>query len=650
MSYQLVYMPPTTASQRRQEPSFDLGREAGAFGLGAADGLTFGFSDELYGLGAGAGAALSGRDFGKARDEATWQARNALTDAQRDHGGAAFAGQLFGGFALGGGVGAAAKAGLRGVSTAALGPMTRVGAAALTGAAGGGLYGYGSGIDDNDRLKLGIEGGIWGAALGGAGQAVLGEAVPTIARNMWQGASPRAAATNVMGDTFRRAGLNEAALRTKLQEVAAQSPRAMVLDALEDQGAMLAQGARLGPSEGRDVLERALRARETGFAQDTIDDLSGLAGVQRASISDDVNEYIATRKRDAAPLYARAYAGPAVSPTPAMQETILRNPDLFQPAVANAQKWWLSKTGEAAPDITNREYWARVLEYADDELGRRIKQGFKGEAEGFSSSRSPQYVQALQSFNREVSNLLGDDFKAAQAIYSTNSRMIEAAQRARSVLSANPNELAVNDTMAFMRRLRPPEQEAFRRAVLAEMVSKIDNATRLGDDPMNPLRDLMKTEGQRRVLERVFGGSKSFERVLEQIGARQRMMVTGARTGLNVNSLTAPSAAMRDAIQARTGSPATTPGGIFSRLLDPIARQQRALRDEQVSDEIMRVLATPAQQALADLNRATAGRGPVGSGVGALRRGLTEAERLANYRRQAMAGALGGAVAINAGF
>ena len=174
--------------------------KAGA--IGASQGVTFGFGDEIYGGVAGAYDALtSNKTFSQAYDDRRDAARAALDKAREDQPFAAYGGEIVGGVALPlGGARMAANAlraapgatavanvaskvpgvsrGARAMSNAlnatgrlerGAGLGARMAAGAKEGAAWGGLYGYGSGEGSvEDRLGSAAGGAIMGGGFGAA--------------------------------------------------------------------------------------------------------------------------------------------------------------------------------------------------------------------------------------------------------------------------------------------------------------------------------------------------------------------------------------------------------------------------------------------------------------------------------------------------
>lgn len=146
---------------------------AASFALGASQGATLGFGDEIVGGAAAAGGvikdAVTGNFSGMAdrMGQRYAENRDLMRDAKDDASAArpktAFAGELVGGMAL---------------PIPALGQSATVGKAALkgaaVGAAYGGAYGFGTGEGGTvERLKDGLEGAVSGGIIGGAAPVVI---------------------------------------------------------------------------------------------------------------------------------------------------------------------------------------------------------------------------------------------------------------------------------------------------------------------------------------------------------------------------------------------------------------------------------------------------------------------------------------------
>ena len=158
-----------SAAPESRTPS-DSGDQSGLAGFArtAAQGATFGLSDELAGL----AAALPG---GKTPEEARAGARQNLAQYREDHPGMAIGAEMLGGLATGllvpGGAARAIPTLGRGLRSARAGQ--RALAAGGLGAAEGALYGAGQ-ADEGGRLGGAVKGGLAGGLLGGG----IGAAMP----------------------------------------------------------------------------------------------------------------------------------------------------------------------------------------------------------------------------------------------------------------------------------------------------------------------------------------------------------------------------------------------------------------------------------------------------------------------------------------
>lgn len=170
---------PTDGGNLRTMSESELTQLAGvdrgtAFLRGLGDSVSLSFGDELMGLGAGAGAAVTGRNAVDAYNTQVAQSRGNLHEAETAHPWSTGAGEFAGYLVPGLGAGKFARAGL--------GVGGRLATAGLTGAAFGGAYGVGSGETAQERLTGGAMGAAFGGALGAGAHAVLGEAIPAAVR------------------------------------------------------------------------------------------------------------------------------------------------------------------------------------------------------------------------------------------------------------------------------------------------------------------------------------------------------------------------------------------------------------------------------------------------------------------------------------
>ena len=284
-----------------------------AFLRGLGDSLSFSLGDEAMGLGAGAGALLSGGDARAAYDRQVAQSRRNLDQANEQHpwstGAGTFAGYLAPGFALG-------KVGRVGLNT-----VGRIGSATGIGAGIGALSGFGSGETMDERLQGAGMGAALGGALGGGTQAILGEAAPALVN---QGRRWLSGVTGMPRNTGRM-GIAETA-REDLMSTARQNINLGVRDEA-DLAARMQEAARTDPTlTVAEVLGQSGQGRLAALAR-----APGQTG-QRTE------DYFVARARDQADEVTGAVLGRAPASGDALEQELqqawrTRGPELYEPVL-----------------------------------------------------------------------------------------------------------------------------------------------------------------------------------------------------------------------------------------------------------------------------------------------------------------------------
>jgi hypothetical protein len=590
--------------------------ESGAFLSGAADMFSFGFGDELSGV------------FGG--QEAVRRSRERQQAYQAMHPGWYLGGQLAGGFVGGGVAGAGARLGLRALGATAgaarmaqnVGIGGRIAAGAATGGAGGALYGAGSGYD-GDRLRSAGEGVIPGV-LGGAGGQVAGEVLGAGVRALGRSAGPEANAATMIANAQRRFGQ----VGNNLERDLADAPQGSMLMDVIPGGPQLVQGASARPSGELPAMEAALRTRNQNMAQETVQDLwQSLTGGERGSAAASIRQLAATRRAQSEPLYARAFANP-VNPRRAedmLGEVIRRNPRLFQAAERDAQELMLSEHGT----VFNRDdgrFW-HYLQIGADQVYERLRNA-QG---GLSANERRVFGGALDQYRTGLRRLLGQDFRQAQAVWSNSVRQGAAVRRGYEAATPQANDLDLGDLEDEMRRMTRGELEHMRLGAVTRLSDMIENAQGTAGRS-NPVRAVLRSEGQRRVLQRLFGGSENLEMVVRRIEQRQQLFDNSVQSGIGVNSHTANRLAARESQVAQTNP--LRGGGLWERLTSSAADQW----DENVSNQLLRELRTPANEALGQI-RAAGGVEQWSRGRGLLAAAQRQALERESFRRRALASA-----------
>lgn len=595
-----------------------------AFGLGVGDAVTFGFSDELAGL----GGEQNRRDM-----------ERRLELARADQSGAFLGGQLVGALGGGGGLGMAGRAGLRaaGLAPAAarlasrVGPLGRIGASAVTGAAGGALYGAGDSADGM-RMQGAGQGALMGAAFGAGGQA-LGEVGGRVLGAVGRSLSPEARAANMIGGMQQRFGQTAQDLEQSL----ANAPRgAMVLDVIPG-GTQIAAGAAARPGVEREAMRAALDARNVSAAQESIDDIwQTLGGGARRSGAATLADLSQAQKTQAGPLYQQALSRPIDMgrANQLLQPIVDRNPRLFDLARDRAQAIALSETGRRfRPD--DPRYW-HYLKQGADEAYQTLRNPASGQG-GLGPAEARAYARALHGFRLQLGRLLGPEYRQADAIWGGMARQQNALQTGFEAVTGRADDLALGEVSQAMRRMTPGELEAMRVGALSKMSDMIENANTM-TGRANPVRALIRNEGQRRVLSTLFGGEANFNALIRRLEQRQEMFQNSVEVGIGVNSHTADRLLAHASQVSRTNP---TQGGIKDALVKLLTGDAADQYDEAVSNQILQTLRTPANQALSEI-RQVGGVEQWSRGRGLLSRAARERQRLAQQRAQALGGAITG--------
>lgn len=603
-----------------------------AFGSGAADTFSFGFGDELMGVGAGSLAALSGGDYQSTADRVTGESRRRRALAEAEQGGAFMLGQVGGAIAGGGGLGMVGRAAFRAVPLAArLAQSTnwvgRMGAAGASGAAGGAAYGAGSG-DAGNRAESAAQYGVTGA-IGGAALSGLGSIVSPHINNAIRGIRPSVGASEVVGQALAREGLTDTQFQARLAEQAAMGRGGMVLDALGRSGGDIAMGASRRPSTGLNVIREAMDARQAAVGPRAQREVwEELVGGQPEDVAQFVLRMDRVKRNEAAPLYAEAWRTIGrINPQAmgAAQETVRRHPDIFRPALRRAQRLWLAETGQETLDPSDPRYWHYMLQGAERELGARLRAASMGDLRGFGGQEAAIYSRAVRQFNDQVRRNLGPVFRRAQDTYAGASAAQDAAELGYTAISGRLNTLQLGALQQRIRRMSQGERDAFRAAAANNLQDAIANATREGASRSDALRGIIGTEGKRRMLEGIFG-QRGLETLLRRFDYDRELLNNSIRTGIDVNSITSAAQAAQASQLALTGAP-TSAGGVLSRMFTPHLRDMAERHGEAVSDRILTALAMPADDALAQLAQ------PVRRGLLSRARQQSAAQRLLDDAR-----------------
>lgn len=423
------------------------------------------------------------------------------------------------------------------------------------------------------------------------------------------------------------------------QDLANAPPGAMVMDVIPG-GTQIVSGAAARPGTEREAMRKALDKRNISAVQESIDDIwQSLGGGARRSGYDTVQDLAEQQRLQSKPLYDAAMNRP-IDPSRAQNmlgEIVRRNPALFDDTRAQAQM--LSEYGT----VFNRNdprYWHSLQMSADNAFER-----LRNTPGGMAAQEKRSAARALDAYRIQLRRLLGPEFGRAQDIWSGSARQQAAVRRGFDAVDTKANDFDLGEMRSAMRRMTRGELEHMRIGALTKMSDMLENANTMtgrGD----PVRTLIRSEGQRRVLANLFGGEAQFSAVVRRLDERQQLFRNSVESGIGVNSHTADRLIAYGSQQARTNP---TQGGIRQALVNLITGDAADQYDEAVSNQILRTMRTPARQAAQEITQA-GGVQKWSQQRGLLSASARQAQRMAEARkRHAMDALLTGAYAPTIG-
>lgn len=518
--------------QRYQEtapavPAPTAGSDPGwlaALGQGVAQGITFGFGDEIM-AGLKTGGGLWG-DYGK---ELHGQ-RQAIADAERAHP------VWFGAGNVAGALPTVAIPGLGAIRAATL-PGKITGSVA-TGLGTGALVGAGTANGDlADRAKsalagagIGVLGGLVALPLGAAIGAGLGKAAQWVSG---RGITP--AERRVAGAIERDAVSN-----------APNTPDAMLADAgpnLQRQAAAIY--AMPGPGQG--VIRNALAQRAAGASQRVTKALDAAFGAQK-NLPATVQQLMQQRSAAASPLYARAYATQMpwkgafeFSATPVGR--IVTGTPAGRAAFKDAQR--LAKNEGVRIDLDHMDI--RALDYVKQALDDQITT-----LQRSGANKQAAAVTRLRDLLLFDADRISPDYAAARAAWAGPSAIKDAVEAGQSAFARaiSPDELAQE-----LSRLSPSERDGYVLGARAA-VSQIMGTAR--NDAAAAFRELGQKGWNREKLGLLLGQQQADD-LLRSLDAERAYQATAQ--GVMGNSETAARASAIKDFSTPGGNPAGAAAG-----------------------------------------------------------------------------------------
>lgn len=467
---------------------------------GAAQGLTFGFGDEMKAaLRGGIDSLRTGEPFGEAYDAWLGQNRGDLEQAREAHPVAAYGGEIVGATLPLGGAGMAA----RGAPMAA-----RMAAGAGTGAAQGAAYGYGAGEGTEDRLRDALVSGLIGGGVGAAIPPVTSAAtsvaspfVEPIKSALGIGNAERA--SRAIGSAVERSGQTPADLASVVARAAAEGqPEYVLADALGHPGQRQLSGLARRPGPGRTEIVDFLTGRQADQGDRVasfVEDAFGVRGTSAAKTTEaltaargaaadvayraardgadavDVRGALAAIDERLGPMRGGGVSGGPIDDKLARFRARLAAPESSLPA------------GTTAKELSNFDRVLDVKKDVQDAIGEAVRAGRNNEA------------RLLQRLVRELDGALENasaGYRTANDEFARASRVIGAVDEGAEM--ARPGARATDNTARFS-GMTPDEQDAARVGYGDRQLARVEAAAGQGTNKARPFTST-KSAAEREVM------------------------------------------------------------------------------------------------------------------------------------------------------
>lgn len=460
--------------------TYQPGRLA-SFAAGAAQGGTFGFSDELV-------AGLHALSPNDTYDAALQRTRGLLDASRRDHPVAAYGGEILGGAAAGG------------VATAPI----MSGATSLTGAIGRGMvagglegaaYGAGSG-DGGDRLSGAARGAAMGAGIGAAAPLVAAgarsaiDAVANPISSVLNIASPTRAA-RAIETAIKRSGKSADEVSAALARAASEGqPMYGIADELGPAGQRMLSGSARVPGAARQQIIDALMQRQTGqgnriagFLADALD-ATDTAASRRAAMETarrttadaaydaartgagpvDVRGALATIDDRIGGMQGSGVAGDGIDGILSRFRSRLAASNPAKSSIPGSTGVSAGGGEKTAVELSDFSRVLGVKQDIDDAIGSAVRAGRNNEARELGKLKS-----ALDSALEAAS----PGYRTANDDFARASREIG---RIDDGMAATSSRVRAEDTVRRYEGLTTPEQAAFKYGYADPLVARIDSA------------------------------------------------------------------------------------------------------------------------------------------------------------------------------
>lgn len=392
-------------------------------------GLTFGFADELRGIGGAIkDTVMNGANPIDAYRQNVAQERNSLEAYRNANPVTSTALELAGGVAPSA---LATMATGGGAGPATLGGMMREGA--KLGALTGGVYGAGQGEGMGDTAMRAATGAALGGAVGAVAPAVVegGKAAVRAAGRMLPGGEKKAADYAIQR-ALQRDSLTPADMAQRVQAAATVNKFATPADIGGSNTQGLADLVANAPGEGLDIAKSVLESRAKSGLNRISFDLSRAFGSPKKAL-EAVAESEAAQAKAAAPLY-QALRGADVPDDVWAVYAAEANRSFGQIANSSAKKIVQARYGvqglKDAPRMDVIDAWKQGM---DDQIGALMRAGERNKA----AAALAQKARVLDAVDAAV-----PEYQAARNAYAGPAAFQDAIEEGKNIVKMGPDEVA----------------------------------------------------------------------------------------------------------------------------------------------------------------------------------------------------------------
>lgn len=480
-------------------------------GRAAAQGLTFGFADELEA--ALRTGSISNQQYTQLRD----QLRAQQKQFGADYPNVATPIEITGGVAMPVGALNLLKGASAGVQTGVTGTglagqMTR---GAVVGGATGALTGAGTATDDVGQQTLNT--GLAGAVLGGTVPVVI-KGAGSLIRNVLNASGigeQQTAASKMLMNRLQKENLTPDDVQKSLDELRALGIREPVIADLGKNLQDLAYSAYVVPSSRKAATANFLESRMIDQPNDIVSGLIKKAGLGKNVSGYEYLQFLSENQQKAARnAYPEAYS----KAVDARDFRKYVDRPVFQEAYQEAVKRG-GVYGETLPSLEQ----IRNAQFVPTEILHKIKIGLDRVVESGTdpiTGKVTSYARDVSNVRREFNNLIKEKnpaYAKANAEFADNERIRSSFETGQKY-----QNMEYKEALDKLKKMNESEKEAFRLGMMADINNRLSNFK--GGDFS---RQIFKSDKQKSLMRYAFADNNKYQEFAAYVDALGRQTKTG---------------------------------------------------------------------------------------------------------------------------